>query len=586
MSPAVAAASAAAKAAPLESRFEIGDCLPVLAAMREKHGEFADLVYLDPPFNSARLYNHAFKGAKRTLPQKVAFADTWKWTAATQNDFREFTEKESPGEPAAEFLAAMRALLEKRDGATLAYMTYMTRRLARIRAVMKPTASVYLHCDPTASHYLKLAMDAIFGRGNFVNDVIWKRTSAHSDAKQFGRVHDSILFYAKDESRRPWNRVSTPYDPEYIAKNYTKEDKRGRYSTSDLTAAETRAGDSGKPWRGIDPTARGRHWAVPNIFTSLAEEKRAATMSTQEKLDLLDERGYIHWPQKRGGVPAFKRYLDERRGVAATDVITDIFPAMGGENLGYPTQKPVALLKRIVEASSNPGDIVLDPFCGCGTTIAACHELGRRFIGIDIARTAAQVIAHRMQAHYPGFGRLRVGDKTPTNLRGWGRLLPEDDERGEAPEWARFQYDAIAAIPKAEQIEGAIQRTARGGGDGGVDGLIHLERPKTKIRASIVIQVKRHKTPSMADVADTALAVANNGAFMGLLITLNPPTAGMVERGAEKKSRFNGDYYPHVAILTYEQVKAGEFEKALPYQYAVDTQEGSQKRLDWAKSPA
>ena len=361
MSSAVRAASGPAKADFPDNRFYIGDCLPVLAEMAATHGEFADLVYLDPPFNSARLYNHAFRGTKRTGPQKVAFADTWKWTDAARKDFREFTEKEAPGEPSAAFLEGMRPVLEKRDGPTLAYLTYMMRRIVRIRAVMKPTASIYLHCDPTASHYLKLAMDAIFGRENFVNDVIWKRTTAH-DALQFGRVHDSILFYAKNESQRPWNRISVPYDPEYITRTYSNQDSRGYYQLDQLMAPGiTRQGDSGKPWRGIDPSTRGngRHWIVPRVAADLFEEGRAATMSTQEKLDFLDEMGYVYWPTRGDCIPRFKRYLDEERGVAATDVITDISPPPArrgkkSERMGYDTQKPLGITgtnnHRVVQA--------------------------------------------------------------------------------------------------------------------------------------------------------------------------------------------------------------------------------------------
>ena len=503
-SPAVRAAAGAAKAAPLGSRLEIGDCLPVLAEMREKHGEFADLVYLDPPFNSARLYNYAFKGVKRTLPQKFAFADTWQWTKATEKAFCEFTENEAPDTPAAEFLAAMRATLEKRDGATLAYLTYMTRRLARVRAVMKPTAGIYLHCDPTASHYLKLAMDALFGRGNFRNEVVWWYKGNAEPKNFFPRKHDILLYYAPPGAT--FNRVSIPYAAGTLR----------RYNHAD---------------------AQGRRYKV----SALRDGKREIV------------------------------YMKE--GKAADDV-WELPVVRSAERLGYQTQKPLALLRRIVAASSNPGEVVLDPFCGCGTTIAACHELGRQFVGVDIARVAAEVIEGRMQRDYPGFGRLEIGDENPTDSVGWGRLLPEADEADEVPAWARFQYKAIQAIPKAVQ-----HNEAKPGADGGVDGLIHLERPKTKARSSVVIQVKRKKTPTMADVADTLLAVENNGAFMGLLITLNPPTAGMVERGAAQQKRFNGENYPAVAILTYEQVKAGEYEKALPYKYAVDAQEGSQKRL-------
>ena len=504
-SPAVRAAAGAAKTAkpalPVDRLF-IGDCLPVLAELTEKHGAFADLVYLDPPFNSARLYNHAFKGKKRSFPQKVAFADAWKWTEAVKKDFHEFTEKESSSDTdAAAFLFAMRALLEKRDPSTLAYLTYMIRRLARVRAAMKHGATLYLHCDPTASHYIKLAMDAIFGRGNFRNEIIWCYSGGSIPRNDFPRKHDTIFRYTKDGRAAVF----------HVERKAFKENTQ----------------------------AVGKH----------------STLSGGAAIDLA-------------------------RGTPVTDWWIDIKTVTGWnpEKLGYTTQKPLALLRRIIGASSNPGEIVLDPFCGCGTTIEAANELGRRFIGIDVARSAAQVITRRMSER-AGFGKLIVGDKTPTTLRGWGRILPDDDGDG-APAWARFQYDAIAAIPQAEQIEGAIQRTAKQGGDGGVDGLIHLERPKTKARASIVIQVKRHKTPSMADVADTLLAVENNGAFMGLLITLNPPTAGMLKRADTGRKPFNGKFYPKVAILTYEQVKNGEYKEVIPYEYAVDPEGGKQTALN------
>ena len=489
-------------------RLFIGDCLPVLSELTAKHGAFADLVYLDPPFNSARLYNHAFTGAKRTLPQKIAFTDTWRWTDAAKDDFREFTETESPNTGGAEFLTAMRALLEKRDSSTLAYLTYMIRRLARIQAAMKPTASIFLHCDPTAGHYLKLAMDAIFGRKNCRNDIIWCYTGPGSPSmRQFNRKSDYIFWYS-------------------MGGTWTFNQNAARVPYKDPKQTLRKAFDAG---RGINAAEvdkyRGRGKILENWWADIALAVRS--------------------PKER---------------------------------LGYATQKPLALMRRIIGASSNPGEIVLDPFCGCGTTIEAAHELERRFIGIDIARSAAQVIARRMTER-AGFGKLVVGDKTPSTLRGWGRILPDDVERIDAPEWARFQYDAIAAIPKAEQIEGEIQRTAKQGGDGGIDGIIHLERPNGA-RASVIIQVKRKKTPTMGDVADTLLAVDGNAAFMGLLITLNPPTRGMVERGGAEKRRFNGAHYPKVAILTYEEVKAGKFADVIPYEHAVDPQGGKQTALN------
>ena len=504
------------RAAVPDNRFYIGDCLPVLAEMAAEYGQFADLVYLDPPFNSRRFYNHVFHGAKRTLPQKVAFHDSWKWADSAKRDFREFTENEAPGTPAAALLKGMQTVLEKRDESTLAYLTYMTRRLARIRAVMKPTASVYLHCDPTASHYLKLAMDAVFGRDSFCNEIAWCYTGPGKAARWFPRNHDVLLFYAKNARQNVFNaeNIRVPY------KGLKTQHREG-----------------------------GRSGGIGGRLTSA-------------NVDAYRRRGKIpedYWLETDGFTPVGR---------------------IKGERLGYPTQKPAALLRRIVEASSNPGDLALDPFCGCGTTIAACHELGRRFVGIDIARSAAQVVAGRMRAQYPEFGRLVIGDKSPANVSEWGRLLPDADADGEVPAWARFQYDAIAAIPKAEQIEGPIQRTARLGVDGGVDGLVHLELP-TGARSSIVIQVKRKKQPSVTDVADTIAAVNNNNAFMGLLITLNNPTAGMLERAeAESTRQLGGRRYPKVAILTYEEVKAGKYAEAIPYEYAVDPQSGSQSGLD------
>ena len=254
------------------------------------------------------------------------------------------------------------------------------------------------------------------------------------------------------------------------------------------------------------------------------------------------------------------------------------------ERTGYPTQKPLALLRRIIEASSRKGDLILDPFCGCGTTIAACHETKRRFVGIDVARSAAQVIAGRMKKHYPGFGRLRVGDKTPKNTRGWGKILPDSDERGDIPAWARFQYDAIAAIPKAEQYEGESQGTPKQGADGGIDGRIKIRNPKNGVEDTVIIQVKRKKQSGKEDVADTLLTVESTNAFMGLLITLNEPTRGMRELGRTTMRQFHGKPYPRVAILTYDQVKAGEYEDAVPYDFALDPEEGESAAQKFAKN--
>ena len=500
-----------------QNRFYIGDCLPVLSKMAEKHGAFVDLVYLDPPFNSKRLYNHAFGNLKVSLPQKIAFHDTWKWTDATLADFGEF-QKRAGNTRGGRFLAAMKSLLEDggaHEQSTLAYLTYMVPRLAMIRAVMKPTAGIFLHCDPNAGHYLKLGMDALFGRANFRNDIVWKRYRGRRSGatRKFPAVVDNILFYAP--AGGTFHLPFFPLRPAYVDRVYIHDD------------------DDGKgPYR-FGGRIRGR-----------------------------------------------KYYLRDSRGIPATSLWDDI-PELNGrdkEMLGYDTQKPVALLRRILESASDPGDLVLDPFCGCGTTIAACHLTGRRFIGVDIARSAAQVINRRMKRQHGQ--KIVIGGRAPSTMRGWGRLLRDDIP--ESPDWARFQYDAIAAIPKAEQVEGAIQGRAKLGADGGVDGLIHLRHPKTRAITSVVIQVKRKKYLSAQDVGETLLAVENNNAYMGLLISFAAPGEEVKKRvaGIKPPQDFYGrSFRNRVVVLTYEQVKAGEYARAIPYEFALEPEAGKQDGL-------
>ena len=513
---AVRAGKAPAQVAAPANRFYIGDCLHVLAGLWEKHGEFADLVYLDPPFNSGRLYNFALKGGEQVTP-KVAFHDTWKWTPATVKDFNTFTRDEAPQTDAAELLKALAAYLEKRHPSMLAYLTYMARRLAWVRAAMKPDASIYLHCDPTASHYLKAMMDALLGRKNYCNEIVWCYTGPTKALRHFPRKHDVLLFYARNAERNTFN-------PDAVR----------------------------IPYRGLN-TQHGSDGDGGGIGGNLTQ-------------------GVVDAYLARGKVP--EDYWLEQDGLSPVGRIKS-------ERIGFPTQKPIALLRRIITASSNPGDLVLDPFSGCGTTIQACHELGRRFVGIDVSRKAAEVITRRMRKK-PGFGKLVVGDETPRTVRGWAQLLPDTDEPKGALALAKFQYDCIAAIPKAEQVEGRIQGVAKLGPDGGVDGQVTLKFPKTNARTSVVIQVKGKKNPGVEDVADTLLAVQNNNAFMGLLITLHSPTKEMTRRAEKDKSRFNGKgkYYPKVAILTYAQVKAGKYREAIPYAFAVPPEGGSQTGLD------
>jgi DNA modification methylase len=257
----------------------------------------------------------------------------------------------------------------------------MNQRALQMHRVLKPTGSLYLHCDPHASHYLKLMLDQIFGQSRFRNEIIWKRTSAHSSAKRYGPVHDVILYYGKG-SEVTWIPPKTGYEQKYLDHYYRFDDGDGRlYWRNSLTAAGTRLGSSGQPWRGIDISAKGQHWKF-----------------TVERLDELDAEGKIYWPPGGKGFPQIKRYRDELKGKAVDDIWLDIdhINPKARERLGYPTQKPEALLQRIIEASSKKGDVVLDPFCGCGTTIAVAERLKRRWIGIDISPTAIEIMRRRL----------------------------------------------------------------------------------------------------------------------------------------------------------------------------------------------
>ena len=278
------------------------------------------------------------------------------------------------------------------------YLCMMAVRLLEMRRVLKDTGSIYLHCDPTAGHYLKLLMDTVFGSDKFRNEIVWKRTGSHGGSKRWGPIHDTILFYSASDDYL-WNRVYQEYDAGYLDRHYRLVDERGPYQLVSLTGAGTRTGDSGQPWRGVDPTQSGRHWAVPNgALRGAHPGLNLGELSTQEKLDLLDEAGLVYWPE-RGAIPRQRRYVDESAGVPIQDIVADIAPiaAQARERIGYPTQKPLPLLERIIKASSNEGDVVLDPFCGCATACVAAENLGRRWVGIDISPKAVELVNMRLQ---------------------------------------------------------------------------------------------------------------------------------------------------------------------------------------------
>lgn len=419
-----------------ENLLYYGDNLDVLR--RHVKDESVDLVYLDPPFNSSQDYNVLFaeRNGTRSAAQIKAFEDTWQWDQEAAESYQEIVEA---GGRVSQAMQAFRSFLGESD--MMAYLAMMAPRLVELKRVLKPTGSIYLHCDPTASHYLKMLLDAVFGPQNFRNEVTWKRTAAHSAAKRWNVVHDILLFYTRNDDYL-WNNVEVEHSEEYEAR-FKRRDEYGLPWTDDnLTGPGVRHGDSGALWRDYDPTARGCHWKVNNsTVVDLVGKEMAKQLNTTQKLDLLDKHGFILWPKKGpkegGGFPRFKRYLST--GHSIQDVITDIPPinSQAQERLGYPTQKPEALLERIIKASSNEGDVILDPFCGCGTAIAVAQKLTRKWIGIDITHLAITLIRHRLKNAF--------GDEVQFRIIGEPVSLPDAEALAKQDPY-QFQWWALGLV--------------------------------------------------------------------------------------------------------------------------------------------
>lgn len=539
----------------MTGRLYYGDCLSIMQA--EMHADEVDLIYLDPPFNSNRQYNAIYKDETgRPLPAQIdAFCDMWTLDAEQERQIRQLPVlMRSQGIPdeTVEFCRLWMRALRNTQPSLLAYLAYMVPRLLQMRVVLKPTGSIYLHCDPTASHYIKVMMDAIFGHQSFLNEVIWKRTYAHGSARRWGPIHDVILYYSAG-GKPTWNPVHQAYDTEYIKKNFTNNDARGDYQSVTLDASGVRNGESGEPWKDIDPTSAGRHWAVPTEQTLpdwVALPDGYALMSVQERLDVLDDLGLIHWPAKEGGKPRLKFYLNDSPGSPLQDIITDIGPVSGDEDTGYDTQKPLALLRRIIEASSNPGDVVLDPFCGCATTLEAAQRLGREWIGIDIAIHAVnRVSKNRLR------DRLGLIEGTDFTISG----VPLSVEAA-LDLWTRDKYHFQKWV--VEAVDGFVttKRTA----DGGIDGRLYFAQSAAATDLdSMVIEVKGGRNVGIADVRALKCVLDADDALMAGLIVLHPL--------GEKKTRnfrlamaeagvvdIAGVPYSRMQMLTVKQILAGE----------------------------
>ncbi len=499
-----------------------------------------DLIYLDPPFNSNADYNALFRTPKgqASAAQMEAFTDTWQWDDSVSGQAVEEV-KRSPYQDAAKMLDAMVGFLGK--NALTAYLAMMAVRLVELHRVLKPTGSLYLHCDPTASHYLKILLDAVFGAENFRNEIVWKRTGSHGGAKRWGPLHDTIFYVSKSDAAT-WTKTYQPYDAEYLERFYRFVDERGRYRLVTLTGAGIRKGDSGLPWRGVDPNLSGRHWAVPILYLRrLGLNGGLDRMNTQEKLEFLDSNGLVYWPPK-GNVPQFKRYLDETEGVPIQSIVTDIGPlsSQAQERLGYPTQKPVALLERIIAASSNPGDVVLDPFCGCGTTVHAAQKLGRSWIGIDITHLAIGLIENRLIEAFPGIQYKVHG--TPMDADAARDLFERDDRSKKQFEtWAVMK---IGFIPQEKK-----------GADGGLDGVEWFGPGKAH---KAIVSVKGGRTVGVEMLRSLDAVITQQGAQVGVFLTLEKPTSKMVD-WAKQAGMFAVEGFapvPRIQIVTVEEAIA------------------------------
>jgi len=489
-----------------------GDNLDILR--RDIKDETVDLVYLDPPFNSSQDYNVLFRErtGKASTAQIEAFKDTWEWAEAAPM----FQELIRTGGKIAEVLHAFRSYMGGCD--MLAYLTMMAPRLVELRRVLKPTGSIYLHCDPTASHYLKVLMDAVFGPERFVNEIIWKRTSAKGLAfTRFAQNHDTLLRYARGD-HFTWHAQYMPHDPSYVKQfyKYVEPDTGRRYRLDNLA--------NPNPDR-------------PNLTYEFLGVKRVWRW-TKERMTEAYRKGLVV-QTKPGAVPALKRYLDEQEGTPVGSVWSDIPPVQAAamERLGYPTQKPEALLERIIAASSSEGDVVLDPFCGCGTTVAVAQRLKRRWIGIDITHLAINLIKRRLKKGFgPALDFEVVGE--PVDLTG-ARALAQQD-RYQFQWWALDQVDASPAEKKK-------------GADKGIDGLVYFtDKPDPTTPRRIVVSVKSGAV-SVRDVRDLQGVMTRENADLGALLTLEEPTQPMRDEAANAgyyhSPGWNKDY-PRIQIIT------------------------------------
>jgi site-specific DNA-methyltransferase (adenine-specific) len=521
----------------MTNRLYYGDNLSVL---REHIADASvDLVYLDPPFNSNAGYNVLFKSASGAGADASieAFDDTWTWGEASKSALLDIAG--GTNRPLQVMMRAMHDALG--DSPLMAYLAMMAVRLVELHRVLKGTGSLYLHCDPTASHYLKLVLDAVFGAENYRNEITWLRSrnpkgSQHGHAS-WGASTDTILFYARSGATIfNADAAKKPTSPTEIARRYPKEDDYGAWADGPIL----RSGSMG---------ARPNLVYAYNGFTP----GPAGWRMEREKLEALDAAGDLYWTTE--GNPRRKIRPDENELDPLSDCWTDISPlnSQAQERLGYPTQKPRALLERIIAASSNPGDVVLDPFCGCGTAVDAAEKLGRRWIGIDITHIAVGMIENRMREGYPGIRFETIG--VPRDLASAERLAADDPHQFQ--QWVSWQ---VGGYPRDKK-----------GGDKGVDGWFNYLAENGKIETGVIsVKAGDNVNPSM--VRDLGEVMRRDKHRFGLFIMKAMPTKGMRDAAAAHplvEVPIGGDpnnipRFPALQIVTLAELMLGQRPKLPP----------------------
>jgi DNA modification methylase len=538
-----------------------GDNLEVL----RKHirDETVDLCYIDPPFNSKRNYNQIYNNVGQDdFAQAQAFVDTWTWDDHANDCFEQILRNEN-GVQTQKSIDLIRGLdIVLGRGSLFAYLTSMTVRIAEIFRVLKSTGSFYLHCDPTASHYLKLVCDAVFvpQGGDFKNEIVWRRTSSHNALRRFGPIHDIVFFYVRGSNHK-FNIVRRPYMKGHVETRYAVDETGGSKFISGgnvLTGSGLRTGDSGKKWKGFDPTAKGRHWAVPGFLCEDLDNEFHA-LPPLKKLDVLYEMGRIEIKEGTE-YPTPVRYLKQGDGQPVQDIWAyqpytegTVFDSGQGidadvqwhgttssERLGYPTQKPEGLLTRIVNASSDEGDTILDAYCGCGTTIAVAQKTNRHWIGIDITYQSISLVLRRLEK---AWGAKVLDQITlngiPQDMESAIALANKMDDRvrKEFEKWAVLTYTKNRAVISDKK-----------GADKGIDGTAYFLTGK-KENAKLILQVKSGKV-KRGDIATLRGDMQRENAELGVFITLQAQTKAM-----QDEAKGAGTYYHHQMGRSYDRIQ-------------------------------